>query len=81
MAFSSIASGGAIMTWARAISEVGAILIVAYYPKTAQVLILEYFNNYGLRASRPIAVVMVSLSLGIFVILRWLVGGRRNAGS
>ncbi|AMQ18352.1 tungstate ABC transporter permease WtpB [Thermococcus peptonophilus] len=79
MAFSSIASG-AIMTWARAISEVGAILIVAYYPKTAQVLILEYFNNYGLRASRPIAVVMVSLSLGIFVILRWLVG-RRNAGS
>lgn len=79
MAFPSIASG-AIMTWARAISEVGAILIVAYYPKTAQVLILEYFNNYGLRASRPIAVIMVSLSLGIFVILRWLVG-RKNAGS
>lgn len=78
MAFPSIASG-AIMTWARAISEVGAILIVAYYPKTAQVLILEYFNNYGLRASRPIAVIMVSLSLGIFVILRWLVG-RKNAG-
>ncbi|BAD84207.1 ABC-type sulfate transport system, permease component [Thermococcus kodakarensis KOD1] len=77
MAFPSIASG-AIMTWARAISEVGAILIVAYYPKTAQVLILEYFNNYGLRASRPIAVIMVSLSLGIFVILRWLVG-RKNA--
>ncbi len=79
MAFPSIASG-AIMTWARAISEVGAILIVAYYPKTAQVLILEYFNNYGLRASRPIAVVMVSLSLGIFILLRWLVG-RKNAGS
>jgi molybdate/tungstate transport system permease protein len=79
MAFPSIASG-AIMTWARAISEVGAILIVAYYPKTAQVLILEYFNNYGLRASRPIAVVMVSLSLGIFIVLRWLVG-RKNAGS
>jgi len=79
MASPSIASG-AIMTWARAISEVGAILIVAYYPKTAQVLILEYFNNYGLRASRPIAVVMVGLSLGIFVLLRWLVG-RKNAGS
>jgi molybdate/tungstate transport system permease protein len=79
MAFPAIASG-AIMTWARAISEVGAILIVAYYPKTAQVLILEYFNNYGLRSSRPIAVIMVSLSLGIFVVLRWLVG-RKNAGS
>ncbi|ASJ00762.1 tungstate ABC transporter permease WtpB [Thermococcus gorgonarius] len=80
IALPSIASG-LIMTWARAISEVGAILIVAYYPKTAQVLILEYFNNYGLRASRPIAVIMVGLSLMIFVILRWLVWRAKNAQS
>ncbi|WP_457742295.1 tungstate ABC transporter permease WtpB [Thermococcus sp.] len=78
MAFPAIASG-AIMTWARAISEVGSILIVAYYPMTAQVLIMEYFNNYGLRASRPIAVLMVSISLGIFVLLRWLIGRSANA--
>ena len=78
LAFPNIASG-AIMTWARAISEVGSILIVAYYPKTAQVLILEYFNNYGLRASRPIAVLMVSISLAIFVLLRWLIGRAKNA--
>jgi molybdate/tungstate transport system permease protein len=70
---------GAIMTWARAISEVGAILIVAYYPKTAQVLVLEYFNNYGLRSSRPISVILVAMSLTIFVLLRWLVGRERNA--
>jgi len=69
---------GAIMTWARAISEVGAILIVAYYPKTAQVLVMEYFNNYGLRASRPISVILVLLSLSIFVVLRWIVGRSRN---
>lgn len=78
IAMPSILSG-AIMTWARAISEVGAILIVAYYPKTAQVLVMEYFNNYGLRASRPISVILVLLSLSIFVILRWLVGRSRNA--
>ncbi|WP_010478643.1 tungstate ABC transporter permease WtpB [Thermococcus zilligii] len=78
IALPSIASG-LIMTWARAISEVGAILVVAYYPKTAQVLILEYFNNYGLGASRPIAVIMMSSSLMVFVILRWLVG-KRNGG-
>ena len=78
MAMSSILSG-AIMTWARAISEVGAILIIAYYPKTAQILVMEYFNNYGLRASRPISVILVLLSLSIFVILRWLVGRSRNA--
>ncbi|MEM0329798.1 MAG: ABC transporter permease, partial [Archaeoglobaceae archaeon] len=50
---------GAIMTWARAMSEVGAILIVAYYPKTAQVLVMDYFNNYGLSAAQPIAVILI----------------------
>jgi len=61
---------GAIMTWARAMSEVGAILIVAYYPKTAQVLVMDYFNNYGLNSAKPIAVILILLSLGLFVILR-----------
>lgn len=61
---------GAIMTWARAISEVGAILIVAYYPKTAQVLVMDYLNNYGMSASRPIAVVLILISLVIFITLR-----------
>ncbi|USS39986.1 tungstate ABC transporter permease WtpB [Thermococcus aggregans] len=78
IAMPSILSG-AIMTWARAISEVGAILIIAYYPKTAQVLVMEYFNNYGLRASRPISVILVLLSLSIFVVLRWFVGRSKNA--
>ncbi|MCD6558580.1 MAG: ABC transporter permease [Palaeococcus sp.] len=73
LALPSIFSG-AIMTWARAISEVGAILIIAYYPKTAQVLVMEYFNNYGLRASRPISVILIGMSLTIFVLLRWIIG-------
>jgi len=67
---------GAVMTWARAISEVGAILIVAYYPKTAQVLVMDYFNNYGLGASRPISVILILLSLVIFALLRKLAGMR-----
>ncbi|WP_297464662.1 tungstate ABC transporter permease WtpB [Thermococcus sp.] len=78
MALPSVASGS-VMTWARAISEVGAILIIAYYPKTAQVLVLEYFNSYGLRAARPIAVILVAMSLTIFVLLRWLVRRGGNA--
>lgn len=61
---------GAIMTWARAMSEVGAILIVAYYPKTAQVLVMDYFNNYGLSTAQPIAVILILISLALFVLLR-----------
>ncbi len=78
LALPSILSG-AIMTFARAMSEVGSILIVAYYPKTAQILVMEYFENYGLRASRPIAVLLILISLAMFVTLRWIVGRRRHA--
>jgi tungstate/molybdate transport system permease protein len=58
------------MTWARAMSEVGAILIVAYYPKTAQVLVMDYFNSYGLNSAKPIATILILISLGLFIILR-----------
>ena len=64
---------GMIMTWARAMSEVGAILVVAYYPKTAQILVLEYFENFGLRYSMPISTILIILSLIIFAILRKIV--------
>ncbi len=71
IALPSILSG-TIMTFARAISEVGAILVVAYYPKTAQVLVIEYFENFGLKYSMPISVILIVLSLTLFAILRWL---------
>ncbi|RLI78479.1 molybdenum ABC transporter permease [Archaeoglobales archaeon] len=73
LALPSIFSG-AIMTWARAMSEVGAILIIAYYPKTAQILVLEYFENFGLKASMPISVLLIAISLTLFAFLRWVVG-------
>ncbi|WP_292461172.1 tungstate ABC transporter permease WtpB [Methanothermococcus sp.] len=61
---------GSILTFARGISEVGAILIVAYFPKTAPVLILDRFNEYGLSASKPIAVIMIVVSILLFATLR-----------
>ncbi|MEM1576867.1 MAG: ABC transporter permease [Archaeoglobaceae archaeon] len=67
---------GAIMTWARAMSEVGAILIVAYYPKTAQVLVMDYFNNYGLSAAQPIAVILILISLALFILLRGIANAK-----
>ncbi|HDH45472.1 MAG TPA: ABC transporter permease subunit [Thermococcus sp.] len=73
LALPSILSG-AIMTWARAMSEVGAILIVAYFPKTAQILVLEYFENFGLETSMPISVILIVLSISIFILLRWVIG-------
>ncbi len=61
---------GAIMTWARAISEFGAVVVIAYYPMIAPTLIYERYISFGLKASRPIAVLLMLVCLLVFVILR-----------
>lgn len=60
---------GAILAFARSISEVGALLILAYYPKTAPILMYERFEQFGLEAALPVTALVVFFSLFIFVIL------------
>jgi molybdate/tungstate transport system permease protein len=61
---------GAIMMWARAISEFGSIVIITYNPKVASVLIYDRFTSYGLTYALPVAVVLVLICLFSFVLLR-----------
>jgi molybdate/tungstate transport system permease protein len=63
---------GVIMCTARAISEFGAVVIVAYHPMTAPVMIYERFTAYGLKYSQPIAVWLILISFILFVVLRML---------
>ena len=63
---------GGVMCTARAISEFGAIVIVAYHPMTAPVMIYERFTAYGLKYSQPIAVWLILISLLLFIVLRML---------
>ena len=63
---------GAVMMWARALSEFGAVVVLAYYPMTAPVLIYDRFEGYGLDAAQPVAAVVVIVALAIFAGLRWL---------
>jgi molybdate/tungstate transport system permease protein len=63
---------GIIMCCARAISEFGAVVIVAYHPMIAPVMIYERFEAYGLKYSQPVAVWLVFISLTLFLILRIL---------
>jgi molybdate/tungstate transport system permease protein len=69
LAFPSIMSG-AILSWGRAISEFSAVLVLAYHPISAPILIYEKFTSFGLRASRPISVLLITICLVLFVILR-----------
>lgn len=61
---------GAIMSWARGISEFGAVVVIAYYPMIASTLIFYRFNTGGLKESQPIAVLLILLCFVIFLFLR-----------
>ncbi len=64
--------GGMIMMFARGMSEFGAVVIVAYHPMVAPVLIYERFGSYGLQYARPVAVLFILVSLATFILLRTL---------
>ena len=67
----------AIVMWARAVSEFGAIVILVYHPRVASVLSYERFTAFGLRAALPVAAVLVLLALVPLVALRALRGDER----
>lgn len=69
---------GLIMSWARSVSEFGAIVIIAYHPMVAPTLIYDRFTTFGLKYSTPVAVQLILVCLGMFVLLRLLAAGRRR---
>jgi len=78
LAWRSIMAGN-IMMWARGMSEFGAVIIIAYHPMIAPVLVYEKFETYGLNYARPIAVILILISLIVFVVLRFLIYRREKA--
>ena len=64
----------AIVMWARAVSEFGAIVILVYHPRVASVLSYERFTAFGLKAALPVAAVLVLIALVPLAVLRTLRG-------
>jgi molybdate/tungstate transport system permease protein len=62
----------AVVMWARAVSEFGAIVILTYNPKVASVLSYDRFTVYGLDAALPVAAVLVLLAIVPLLALRTL---------
>lgn len=76
---------GGVLAWARGVSEFGAVAVVAYtvyffYPPAggvvagqhAPVYIFNTFTSAGLAESGAVATLLVALSAGIFLLVRWL---------
>ena len=67
---------GAVLVYARSISEFGAVVIIAYYPATAPVQIYNLFLQSGLTQSAAAAVILLIVSLSTFLVFRTLASGR-----
>jgi len=73
--------GGAVMMWARGMSEFGAVVILAYHPKIAPVLVYERFQGFGLAAAQPVAAILILAALAAFALLRWVARLQHGPGS
>jgi molybdate/tungstate transport system permease protein len=61
---------GAVLTYARSISEIGSVMVLAYYPMTAPVKIYDLYLQSGLEVSSAMAVLLLMITLSTFLILR-----------
>ena len=76
LAWRGIATG-LTLTFARSISEFGAVVILVYYPMTAPVQIYEMFLRYGVEEASAVAVLLLVISLALFILFRHVAYGRR----
>jgi len=60
-------------------SEFGAVVIVAYHPMIAPVMIWERFGAFGLKYARPVAILFIIVSLVFFIALRMLSRSKNDA--
>ena len=77
LAWRSIVTG-LVMMFARGMSEFGAVVIVAYHPMVAPVLIFDRFNAFGLKYARPAALLFILVSLVVFITIRLLAVKRKK---
>jgi len=61
---------GCILTWARAVSEFGAVVMLAYYPLTAPVYLDYVYASEGLQAALPITGLLLILAVIALIIFR-----------
>ncbi len=69
---------GLTLTFARSISEYGAVIVLTYFPMTAPVKIYDLFMQTGLEDSSAMAVLFLAVSLTLFILFRYLAHGRRS---
>lgn len=69
---------GALLMWARGVSEFGAVVILAYHPQIVPVLVYERFQGFGLSAAQAISAILIVVALLVFSALRHLLESQQR---
>ena len=76
-------ASGALLSFARAVGEFGAIVIVAgnipLYSQTAAVYVLGEVESENRLGASAISIVMVTIAFGLLLFVDWLQRGRRES--
>ena len=70
LARNGLVNAGTAM-WARATSEFGAIVLIAYHPRVASVLAYDRYLTYGLSSALPVAAALVLVAMLILLVVRF----------
>ena len=63
---------GAVLAWARAAGEFGALIFIAPTPETAPVAAYNRFNSVGLAETAPLVATLLLFSLVMFFLLQFV---------
>jgi molybdate/tungstate transport system permease protein len=73
---------GAVLAWARAAGEFGAVLFLAAYPVTAPIAVYNRFISVGLVQAAPLVAALLLFSIIMFFLLQlaatWIIPGIRS---
>lgn len=67
---------GSVLTWARCVSEFGAVVVLTYNPRVGSVLTFDRFTTEGLPGAVPVAVLLLVAALAVTALSRYLVRDR-----
>lgn len=74
-------AAGTVASFARGVSEFGSIAVIAYFPRTAPVLIWDRFSSWGLKGALPATALLLAASLCVFGVLTFFEARTRSHDS
>lgn len=69
---------GALLSFSRALSEAGSLMVIAYRPATIPIYAHDIFLQYGVKEAIPVTILFLLILLWVFIVLKWIYEYRKK---